>query len=416
MTVAPASDSPHSLGTRRLLPLGVAGDISWARHRERYGPLLLDGQRGLGAEVERSGLTGRGGAAFPTAVKLAAVGKGRKPVVVANGTEGEPISAKDVVLMTFNPHLVVDGVLTALAAVGGAEAYVAVSERAHRARASLESALAERGRDAGQIRIVETPERFVAGEESALVNVVNGGEAKPTFRPPRPFERGVGGRPTLVQSVETLANLALVARYGAEWFRSAGTQAEPGTVLVTAAGCVARPGVVEVELGTPLRALVERCGGLTGEPQAVLVGGYFGTWLGAHALDLPLLNSSVPLGARAIVALPRDTCGLAETARVARYLAGESAGQCGPCVFGLPAVAAALESIAAGGRDAAEQLDRLPRLSLQIARRGACAHPDGALRFVESALRVFDREVELHLGGRCSARSREPLLPTGVAA
>jgi NADH:ubiquinone oxidoreductase subunit F (NADH-binding) len=409
MTVAPASSSPQPLGTRRLLPLGIAGDITWARHRERYGPLRLDG-RGLVAEVERSGLTGRGGAAFPTAVKLAAVANGRKPVVVANGTEGEPLSSKDAVLMAYNPHLVVDGVLTALAAVGGTEAYVAVSERARRARASLESALAERGVD--QIRLVETPERFVAGEESALVSVVDGGEAKPTFRPPRPFERGVGGRPTLVQNVETLANLALVARFGADWFGCAGTQAEPGTVLVTAAGCLARPGVIEVELGTPLRALVERCGGLTGEPQAVLVGGYFGTWLGADALDLPLLESSVPLGARAIVFLSKDSCGLAETARVARYLTGESAGQCGPCVFGLPAVADALESIATGRRDAAEQLERLPRLAVQIAHRGACAHPDGALRFVESALRVFDREIELHHSGRCSATSREPVLPT----
>jgi NADH:ubiquinone oxidoreductase subunit F (NADH-binding) len=410
MTVAPASSSPQPLGTRRLLPLGIAGDITWARHRERYGPLHLDG-RELVAEVDRSGLTGRGGAAFPTAVKLAAVAKGRKPVVVANGTEGEPVSSKDAVLMAYNPHLVVDGVLTALAAVGGAEAYVAVSERSRPARTSLENALSERG-ESERIRIVETPGRFVAGEESALVNVVNGGGAKPTFRPPRPFERGVGGRPTLVQNVETLANLALVARFGSDWFRSAGTQAEPGTVLVTAAGCLARPGVIEVELGTPLRALVERCGGLTAEPQAVLVGGYFGTWLGADALDLPLLNSSVPLGARAIAVLPRDTCGLAETARVARYLAGESAGQCGPCVFGLPAVAAALESIATGRRDAAEQLERLPRLAMQIARRGACAHPDGALRFVESAVRVFDREVELHLSGRCSASNRDPVLPT----
>jgi NADH:ubiquinone oxidoreductase subunit F (NADH-binding) len=411
MSVAPASDSRQPLGTRRLLPLGIAGDVSWARHRERYGPLRLDG-RGLVAEVERSGLTGRGGAAFPTAVKLAAVAKGRKPVVVANGTEGEPASGKDAVLMAFNPHLVIDGVLTALAAVGGSEAYLAVSERSHRARAALEGALAERRREAEQIRVVETPARFVAGEESALVNLVSGGDAKPTFRPPRPFERGVGGRPTLVQNVETLANLALIARFGADWFRTAGTHSEPGTVLVTASGCLARPGVIEVEPGTPLRALAERCGGLTAEPQAVLVGGYFGTWLGADALDLPLLGSSAPLGARAIVVLPREACGLGETARVARYLAGESAGQCGPCVFGLPAVADALESIAAARRGAAGALDRQPRLAAQIARRGACAHPDGALRFVESALRVFDREIQLHLSGRCSATHREPVLPT----
>jgi len=407
MTVTAASTSVALSSTRRLLPLGIAGDTSLAAHLGRYGPLR---QLDLG-EVERSGLTGRGGAGFPTAVKLAAVASRRGAVVLANGTEGEPVSSKDAVLTAFNPHLVVDGVVAAMGVVGARDAFVAVS-RDDAARA-LEDALRERPAEAKRIQLVLVPHRFVAGEESALVNFVNGGEAKPTFTPPRPFERGVDGRPTLVQNVETLANLGLIARYGARWFRSAGTDAEPGTVLVTVAGAVNRPGVVEVELGTPLRAVVERCGGLASTPQAVLVGGYFGSWIGASALDLPLSKSSVPLGARALVPLPADACGVAESARVLRYLAGESAGQCGPCVFGLPAVAEAFESIAAGRRDARSALERLPRLAAQIARRGACAHPDGALRFADSALRVFEREIELHLGGRCSAARRAPVLPTG---
>ena len=248
------------------------------------------------------------------------------------------------------------------------------------------------------------------------MHFLNGGEAKPTFTPPRPFQRGVDGRPTLVQNVETLANLALIARYGAGWFREAGTATEPGTVLVSVLGAVRRPGIVEVELGVPIRAVVDRCGGLAAPVQALLIGGYFGSWTGTKALDRALSNATFPLGARAIVVLPHGTCGLAETARVARYLAEESAGQCGPCVFGLPAVATALESIAAGSRDARGAIDRLPRLSAQIARRGACAHPDGALRFVDSALRVFADEIELHLAGRCSAIHAEPLLPTGRTA
>lgn len=410
MTAAAPSVSVAPSGTRRLLPLGIAGDVAWASHLERYGPL---GPLQL-AEVERSGLTGRGGAGFPTAVKLAAVASRRGPVVVANGTEGEPVSSKDAVLMAFNPHLVVDGVLAAMSVVGAREAFIAVS-RDVPAR-TLERALLERGPEAKRIELVAVPERFVAGEESALVNFVNGGDAKPTFTPPRPFERGVDARPTLVQNVETLANLALIARYGSRWFRSAGTDAEPGTVLVTVAGAVNRPGVVEVELGLPLRSVVERCGGLSAPAQAVLVGGYFGSWLGASGLDLPLSRSSVPLGARAIVVLPAESCGVAESARVLRYLAGESAGQCGPCVFGLPALAEAFESIAAGRPDARSALERLPRLAEQIARRGACAHPDGALTFADSALRIFEREIELHLGGRCSATRREPLLPTGAAS
>ena len=407
MSAAAASPDLAPSTTRRLLPLGIAGDSSWASHLDRYGPLApLDA-----AEVERSGLTGRGGAGFPTAVKLAAVASRRHAVVVANGTEGEPVSSKDAVLMTYNPHLVVDGVVSAMGLVGAREAFVAVSRDS--AVRALEAALSERPSDAKRIQLVVVPNRFVAGEESALVNFINGSDAKPTFTPPRPFERGVDGLPTLVQNVETLANLALIARFGAAWFRGAGTETEPGTVLVTVAGAVKRPGVVEVELGLPLRAVVERCGGLSAPVQAVLVGGYFGSWVGASALDLPLSMSSVPLGARALVVMPADVCGVAESARVLRYLAGESAGQCGPCVFGLPAVAEAFESIAGGRRDARKAFDRLPRLAAQIARRGACAHPDGALRFADSALRVFEREIDLHLGGRCSGTRREPLLPTG---
>jgi NADH:ubiquinone oxidoreductase subunit F (NADH-binding) len=403
----------------RLLPRDPAG-ASFTAHLDRYGPLPeLGGRRAalLVDEVERSGLSGRGGAGFPTAVKLRTVGAARKAVVVANGTEGEPASGKDKVLMTFNPHLVIDGVLASAAAVGADEAYLAVARGAGSAHGALAAALAER-RDARGLRLVAVPDRFVAGEESALVNWVNGGEAKPTFTPPRPFEKGVGGRPTLVQNVETLANVGLIARYGGDWFRERGTRTDPGTALVTVRGAVGRPGVVEVELGTPIARILERCGGLTEPARALLVGGYFGTWIDAGPnLELPLADSALrplgaALGARTLAVLPQSRCGLAETARIARYLAGESAGQCGPCVFGLPATAQALETIVVSTSDARDAYQRLPRLAGQIARRGACAHPDGALRLVDSALRVFARELEQHLGGRCNASHREPLLPT----
>src|SRR5439155_9614739 len=211
----------------RLLPANAAR--SHSEHVERYGPLPSFARRPevLLDAVEESGLTGRGGAGFPTALKLQAVAAGRAPVVVANGTEGEPASRKDRVLMARNPHLVVDGVVAAMAAVGGDQGIVAVSNRSRSACAALTAALAERRSDARRIRLVSVPDRFVAGEETALVHFLNGGEAKPTFTPPRPFERGVGGRPTLVQNVETLANLALIARHGADWFRQAGTGDEP---------------------------------------------------------------------------------------------------------------------------------------------------------------------------------------------
>jgi len=405
-----------SLVGGRLLPTDGREPTSWSTHVERYGPLpsLRGRERSLLAAVEQSGLTGRGGAGFPTAIKLATVAGGRSPVVVANGTEGEPASAKDKALIRANPHLVLDGVLAAAAVVGAREAVVAIS-RGSKCGATLQAALRQRPPGRPNILVAAVPERFVAGEESALVHWLNGRDAKPTFTPPRPFEKGVGGRRTLVQNVETLANLGLIARYGADWFRTAGTPAEPGTVLVTARGAVGRQRVVEIELGTTLSEVAELCGGLVEPVQAVLVGGYFGGWIRPD-LDLPLTQAALrplgaSLGARTIALLPASVCGLAETARVARYMAGESAGQCGPCLFGLPAVAAALETIALGLPGAAAALNRLPQLSAQIARRGACAHPDGTLRFVESALDVFADEVDLHVVGRCSATRGEPVLP-----
>jgi NADH:ubiquinone oxidoreductase subunit F (NADH-binding) len=261
---------------------------------------------------------------------------------------------------------------------------------------------------------VVVPPGFVSGEETALVNLLNGGPAKPTFTPPRPFQRGIRGAPTLVQNVETLAHVALIGRLGPEWFRALGTESEPGSMLSTVSGAVARPGVYEAALGTPMRALLAQAGGVRGEPGAVLVGGYFGSWIQPFAaqslclLDAELSAAGAALGAGAVVVLPQAACGLDQSARVARYLADESAGQCGPCVNGLAALAGALESLAAGAGDTRPQALRWLQ---QVSGRGACRHPDGAVRFVESSLEVFADEIELHLKGRCSGRRGE-FMPT----
>ena len=403
-----------SVSVSRLL-LGLHADgrpVTLDEHLHLHGPLpARRDRRSLLDAVERSDLRGRGGAGFPTAAKIRAVadGRGRK-VVLANGVEGEPPSGKDKVLLRHVPHLVLDGVVVAAAAVGADQAVVAVSRAASVELAVLKQALRERGRsDRVQIEIAAVPDGFVAGEETALVNAVSGGPAQPTATPPRPFERGVGGRPTLVQNVETLAQLALIARRGPAWFREIGTRDEPGSALVTLSGAVGLPGVYEVPLGTPLRELVAEAGGTTKPPRAVLVGGYFGTWLDADkafACDLSeasLGAAGAVLGARAIVVLPEGSCALAEVARVSRFLADESAGQCGPCVHGLDAVAHAT-----AGLLQSKSLDgglRIRRWLEQIHGRGACRHPDGAARFVASALDVFADEVELHArGGRCSGR------------
>jgi NADH:ubiquinone oxidoreductase subunit F (NADH-binding) len=403
-------------GVPRLLA-GIHRDgsaVGLREHLERWGAPPV--RAPIADLVEASGLLGRGGAGFPTAVKLRSVAAGRgRTIVVANGAEGEPASGKDKLLLRCLPHVVLDGIALAAAAVGAEAAVVTVASNARAELKSVAEALAERRRarlDRVAVRLVAVPDTFVAGEETALVNFLNGRAAKPTFVPPRPFERGVRGRPTLVQNVETLANIALVARFGPEWFRGLGTRDEPGSVLVTVSGIAARPVVFEVALGTPLRDVLLGAGRLCEKPAAVLVGGYFGSWVTAAEagrlalLDADLRTVGASLGARVLAALPAGACGVAESARVARYLADESAGQCGPCVNGLAAIAGALERIARGD---ARHLDRLDRWLGQVAGRGACVHPDGAVRFVASARRVFAAEFDRHAGGRCTGRGRPTL-------
>jgi NADH:ubiquinone oxidoreductase subunit F (NADH-binding) len=397
----------------RLLA-GVRDDGDAARlveHLASYGaPPVRDSVQLIEA-VEASGLTGRGGAAFPTARKMRAVAERHgQRFVVANGAEGELLSRKDKALLACVPHLVLDGAALAGSAVGASEVVVAVAEGAVRERAVVSQALDERSRrrlDRLVFRMAAVPDGFVVGEETALLSSLSGRAPKPTLVPPRPSERGLRGRPTLVQNVETLAQLALIARYGPEWFRELGTPDEPGSALVTLSGAIARPGVYEIGLGLRIRELVAWAGGTSEPVQAYLIGGYFGSWVvagdaeRAALLESELAPLGASLGARTIFALPARACGIVETARVARYLAGESAGQCGPCVHGLAAIADGLERLARRDRT---DLPRIERWLEQVRGRGACRHPDGAVRLVTSALDVFAAEVELHRAGRCAAR------------
>ncbi len=401
-----------------LPPLAPRGLPRLLGPRER-GPMPASIGEALIDEVERSGLRGRGGGGFPTSLKMAAVaGRRGRAIVVANGTEGEPVSRKDEALLRHDPDLVIDGALASAAAVGAGEVIIAVSRAATTALGRTMAAAARRAPGALPIRlsVVGAPERFVAGEESALVHWLNGGPAVPTLTPPRPSERGVDGRPTLLQNVETLAHVGLIARHGADWFCQIGTDEEPGSMLVTLAGGVAAPGVHEVPVGTRIGELVALAGGPTNGIAGVLVGGYFGTWLTTDdPVRVPFSRAGLrPVGgspgAGTLVVLPRSSCGLLETSRVARYLSRESAGQCGPCVFGLRALSEAAAALA-GGHRAIDALQEMHALPGEIEGRGACAHPDGAARLVRSALAAFEHEVHLHLQGRCSATTTDPVLP-----
>jgi NADH:ubiquinone oxidoreductase subunit F (NADH-binding) len=421
VTGAPGqAQRPAARQLPRLLPAG-AGPADLRAHLRALGPLAYRGGPGiLTGAIEAAGLTGRGGAAFPVHRKLSAVTRaGRRPVVVANGAEGEPLSRKDQTLLWQSPHLVLDGLQLASEAVGARSAGLYVHRNAA-LRQQLATALAQRaaaGVDRTAVELVEAPGRFLSGEESALVSVLNGDGARPGFKQPPVYQKGIGGQPTLVQNVETLAHIALIARFGPQWFRALGTPDEPGSMLCTVLQADGSSTVLEAVLGTPLTELLA----LDGNVQAVLSGGYHGAWLEpAAARRLSLRNADLKpaggfVGAGVLAALPADRCGVTETARVTRYLAVESAGQCGPCVNGLPRMATALAELAAPAPDPAILAD-LRRWAGLVVGRGACHHPDGTVRFVRSALTVFAAEIDRHIQGFCTATTSAPFLPLPRAA
>jgi NADH:ubiquinone oxidoreductase subunit F (NADH-binding) len=318
---------------------------------------------------------------------------------------------------------VLDGGLIAAEAVDADELILCVCESAGAAVEAMEQAIAERSGELGpaahapKVALVAVPGHYVAGQETALVNYLGGGPAKPTFTPPPPFERGLRRRPTLINNAETLAHLALIARHGSSWFRELGTASEPGSSLVTLSGPVAEQGVYEIENGASLSSLIEAGGGTTAPVRAVLLGGYAGAWVRGERIPALALSKEhlaphgATLGSGIVLLLSEAACPVAETARVARWLADQSAHQCGPCIHGLDALAGTLAQIASGTAEG-RATQRLERLSSLSARRGACAHPDGAVNLILSSLEAFAAEFAEHARqGPCEGCSRAPELP-----
>ncbi len=395
-------------GTHRLFAAG--NDAGLAAHVQAFGALPSHGiDARLIDVVEASGLTGRGGAAFAAWQKIAATADARsgaplarRPVVIANGAEGEPLSFKDRTLLAHAPHLVIDGLLMAARAVSGGQLFIYATATGLPA---VERALAQR-HDARSIRLVEAPETFISGEASAVVNGIANGTALPTDHRRRLSDSGFKGRPTLVLNVETLAHLALIARYGSAWFRTEGSDRDPGTRLVSVSG-PAGDRLLEVAGDAGLGDVLSSADIDASKIQAVLVGGYHGRWV--RPMDYRLsptgpASQTVRPGAGVVHALPDSACGLETTAQIVGYLANESAKQCGPCMFGLPAMARVLNALAYGGRD--PQLVReLGRLSRLVTGRGACHHPDGTAQLVGSALETFSADIDAHLSGTCTKRT-----------
>ena len=340
-------------------------------------------------------------------------------MVVANGAEGEPASGKDRLLLTLLPHLVLDGAVLAATSIGASEVLIHVHTSAQPSMSRAIEERRRRGLDPCTIDIVTAPDRFLAGQESAVVNTVNGEHPGiPSFVALRSVrERGVAGRPTLVQNVESLAHASLIARFGADWFRRIGTQESPGTTLLTVTGRWPEPQIVEAPLGVRLGDVLGVEADGSRPIQGVLLGGYGGGWIyTAEALSMPLTEESArrhgsSIGAGVVVLLPSDVCPLLEVSRVVRYLQGEGAGQCGPCVNGLEVLANTMELLAVQPRALRNGVSAIPPLCGLVERRGACGHPDGVARFVRTALQVFEDHAALHIRrGPCHTVTR-PFLP-----
>ena len=392
-------------------PLGGPAE-SLDAHRLRLGPLPPEPEaRGSIEELLASGLLGRGGAGFPVGRKWRALAdrpKGRA-VVVVNGAEGEPASHKDRVLMAARPHLVIDGAALAADAIGADEIVFYVGMEHEVAVTSMTMAIEQRRAELRRpVRLVQAPISYVAGEASAAVNYIETGIAKPTSSPPSVSERGVDGAPTLVQNVESLAYAALIARYGAAWYRALGRYDTRGTALVTVTGAASDQGVQEIQIGETVGEVAAAAGAQAGSTQAVVLGGYFGTWARVDDVwDMPLdpavmKGRGLTFGCGIVGLLPEAVCGVSATAGIMAFMAAETAGQCGPCVHGLKAIGDATRRIA-DGVAAGDDVHRIERWASQVNGRGACHHPDGAAQLMVSALNVFGDEFVHHTRtSRCS--------------
>ncbi|RFA12967.1 hypothetical protein B7R21_08960 [Subtercola boreus] len=396
-------------GVNRLFVAGT--HAGYRQHAATFGPLPL---ARIGTPfittLEASGLTGRGGAGFPAWRKLAATEAARaaspwrgSAVVIANGAEGEPRSLKDETLLQNAPHLVIDGLLVMAAVVSASKVYLYTTAGS---LPFVRAALDERA-DARHILLREAPETFISGEASAVANAIENGVALPTDRIVRLSESGVKKRPTLVQNVETLAHVALIARFGARWFGGVGSDRDPGTRLVTVSGDVQNEQVLEVAGDTSVREILAACGTVPADVSAVLVSGYHGAWVPAEQLDLRLSDAGLSglgaqPGAGILFVLGSKRCGIVATAEIVEYLASQSAGQCGPCMFGLPAIADLFVQVARG-RASRRAVTELQRLTKSVVGRGSCHHPDGTSRLVLSALSVFSADLQRHQSGQCIA-------------
>ena len=338
-------------------------------------------------KVEESGLRGRGGAGFPTYIKWKSVSetKGTHYVVI-NATEGEPDSLKDRYLVSHRPHLIIEGLLIACKAVKSTAAWIVVNEEFSEGISSLAKALKD-VRQANllgnvDIRIMTAPHRYVMGEETALLNWVEGKPGKPRFKLHLPVHKGLWEQPTLIQNAETISNIPYIFQKGASAYRSLGSEASPGTALFSLQGDVEQPGLYEFPLGTPLIDLIWAAGGVKDDKEikAALIGGNFGGFLYGKSLHINLDYESLKtvggsLGC-GIVHIFNEESSVEQAADdVLTFFAEETCGQCGPCHMGTEAMRDELRKYL---KDNSIGIEKLANYSVALRRKGACGLIDGA--------------------------------------
>ena len=427
--LAPAerTSATARLGDHRAMllagPPPLEGPEPLDAHLARLGPPpdLVPAQI-LGA-LEECGIKGRGGGGFPVWRKLrTAVEATGEPVLIVNCSESEPGSRKDFVLCTRRPHLVLEGAVAMARALGARSVTLHLHRESVETAIALRTAMQERPTDDDEPvwGLSRGPGGYVAGEASAVARFVHERIALPMFGSTPLARLGPSGRPTVVSNAETAAQVALLLRVGPERMEALGSSRHPGPTLVTVTGAVPESGTVIEVVGRATIGDVLSEAGSFEEPLAVLVGGYCGTWIpGRTAWTTSLDPDSLAAvgasrGCGLLGVLPPGACGLSETARLAAYMASQSAGQCGPCVHGLPTLAEHLHDLARG-RGGRTNLRRIERTVESLPGSGACKHPDGVAHLVRSALQAFEMDVTRHRKRRpCAGIDHHPVFATAA--
>jgi NADH:ubiquinone oxidoreductase subunit F (NADH-binding) len=412
-----------------LFPHGVPeGRESLSAYRGRNGYEALG--KALQASPEKlikvisdAGLRGRGGAGFPTGKKWQFTREAPEQprYLIMNGGEDEPGSKKDRVLLENLPHLVLEGAILGAYAIGATKIYLYINAQYDAATQSINDAIAE-AKNAGylgknilgrgfdlDIEVTAAPHNYVAGEDTAVIEVIEGKKAWPRQKPPFPVTVGLFGKPTLVNNVETLANVAPIALRGADWYRKFGTTESSGTMIFSLNDDVNRPGVYELPFGMPLRYLIEECGGgmkSSKKIKAIMPAAPSSAFLPADKIDTPLDPNSMrdagsALGCGVVRLIPEGTCIVEEVLKISEFFTAESCGQCPACRMETSTLTMMLKKVQAGqgGQPILEQFGKILAFNKG---KGFCSLIGMPGPPIESALKLFPDDFAAHLAtGKC---------------